>query len=243
MTDSTRVLCDVAMSYFSETAIPKHTDLSTRVQRVIQDFLTNRMPYETARRVLHGLVGSTEPLERLNCILQTSGEPIPSPDSSLSHLSPRKIRPWTAYEDQRLLCGMYRFGIDNWTAISKFVGNRRTRSQCSQRWYRGLDPSIAKSAWTSEEEDRLLALVATIGDRSWTRIASKMGNRSDVQCRYRYKHLQKITNHTRVPPQQKLVLPPLSTLTANLDPIESFLPLARPKSEVKSEKPTGVSEM
>jgi hypothetical protein len=242
MTGSVRALCDITMSYFLQMSRPVPSELLASIQHVIEDFLTNRVPYDGALTVLQGLAVSTEPLEKLNHILQTNNDPIPSSDESPDILPPtRKSRPWTAYEDQRLLCAMYRFGIDNWTAISKFVGNRRTRSQCSQRWYRGLDPSIAKSAWTTEEEGRLLAVVAAIGDRSWTRIASEMGNRSDVQCRYRYKHLQKIASRPTARPPQKLVLPPLSALTDALARIEPLPPLReRREPDAKPDAQSGV---
>jgi hypothetical protein len=71
------------------------------------------------------------------------------------------------------------------------VGNNRTSSQCSQRWQRGLDPRISRGRWTAEDEAKLLKLVAQFGEKSWIRISAAMGNRSDVQCRYRYLHLQR----------------------------------------------------
>jgi hypothetical protein len=98
---------------------------------------------------------------------------------------------WTSYEDQRLLAGMHRFGMDNWQIIANFVGNGRTKAQCSQRWFRGLDPSISKDHWSVEQDTKLIELVAYYGDKSWRRIASELGDRCDVQCRYRYKQLEK----------------------------------------------------
>jgi hypothetical protein len=41
------------------------------------------------------------------------------------------------------------------------------------------------------EELYLAQLVHSFGEKSWTQIAAKMGNRSDVQCRYHYKQMQK----------------------------------------------------
>jgi hypothetical protein len=101
------------------------------------------------------------------------------------------MRPWTAYEDQRLLAGIHRFGLEEWEVVSRFVGNGRTKAQCSQRWSRGLDPKICKRTWSRDDDDRLIGLVALYGEKSWTRVASELGNRCDVQCRYRYKQLQK----------------------------------------------------
>lgn len=90
---------------------------------------------------------------------------------------------------KRLLAAVARYGIENWKNISDFVGNGRTRSQCSQRWLRCLNPKISKKSWTNDEDKQLKELVDTHGNKSWTKIASIMGNRSDVQCRYHYNHL------------------------------------------------------
>lgn len=102
----------------------------------------------------------------------------------------KKTRSWTEYEDQRLLAGIHKFGTDNWVSVAAFVGNGRTRAQCSQRWTRGLDPRISKDKWSPEDEESLMRLVIQYGTKSWTRIAQEIGNRSDVQCRYHYKQMK-----------------------------------------------------
>jgi hypothetical protein len=192
ITASIRALRDVGMSFFPHHIFVSRPDLFITLQQTIQNCLANRISLDAARSVLQGLIGTTEPLERLSHILQIGPDPIPvTTPVEIRDSIHRKIRPWSPYEDERLLCGIYRFGIENWTSISKFVGNNRTRSQCSQRWYRGLNPSINKFPWTGEEEDRLVGLVRLMGERSWTQIAAQMGTRTDVQCRYRYKQMQK----------------------------------------------------
>jgi hypothetical protein len=138
------------------------------------------------------LTGTCEPITKLNEILTISAEPIPShdiPDDLTG--SHKKYRLWTAYEDSRLIAGVFRFGVDNWSSISKFVGNDRTRAQCCQRWQRGLDPHLCKSTWSVSEDRALLELVQCFGVKNWTLIAVKMGNRSDVQCRYHYMQMEK----------------------------------------------------
>jgi hypothetical protein len=96
-----------------------------------------------------------------------------------------------AIEDQRLLAGITRFGPDNWAPVAAFVGNGRTRSQCAQRWNRGINPSISKEPWTVGEEEELKRLVKLNSESSWHKIAGELGNRSDVQCRYHYIQMQK----------------------------------------------------
>ena len=79
---------------------------------------------------------------------------------------------WSAAEDDRLLSGIIKFGLFSWQEVAKFVGCGRTKAQCSQRWSRGLDPSIYKGPWTEKDDAKLLNLVDQYGDRSWKKIAS-----------------------------------------------------------------------
>lgn len=189
---SVRALVEVAITFFPDYVLTR-PDVVASLRGTLEQYLLHHLSLDQARAYIQSAAGMSQPLDRLQEILDMGPEPLPPPDETdqacrgVNH----KTRPWSSYEDQRLLCGIFRHGIKNWTAISKFVGNGRTRSQCSQRWYRGLDPSICKEQWSKEEEDKLIALINEHGDKSWTRIASKMGNRSDVQCRYKFKQLQK----------------------------------------------------
>lgn len=123
----------------------------------------------------------------------------PTSDSTYSYntsdsefkISRKKTHSWSHQEDTKLLAGIYKYGVDNWTTISLFVGNNRTRAQCSQRWTRGLNPRIKKNLWSYEEDVQLVQLVNTYGDKSWTKIASMMKSRSDVQCRYHYHQIMR----------------------------------------------------
>lgn len=184
---------------------PKPTQ--TRVRNIIRSLLKKSTTRDEAKAQMMSCIGSIIPVERVLEIMDLPDEPIPIDQNTMEHLSRQKSRPWTTYENQRLLAGIYKFGLDSWSPIASFVGNGRTRSQCSQRWVRGLNPKISKSAWTSEEELRLIDLVNTYGDKSWTKISSELGHRSDVQCRYKYQQLkreniQKSTNYGQLSPQQ-----------------------------------------
>jgi len=103
----------------------------------------------------------------------------------------KKPRSWSEIEDQRLIQAVSIFGPDKWIMISNYVGGGRTKSQCNQRWSRGLDPRLNKMAWTKEEDGLLLNLVLKYGTKSWTKVASGFVDRCDVQCRYRYSQLKK----------------------------------------------------
>lgn len=111
----------------------------------------------------------------------------------------KKPQIWTDFEDKRLLQGVNMYGTDSWNVVACFVGNGRTKSQCSQRWYRGLDPRINKESWNKSEDNNLLSLVEKLGTKSWIKIASYFPDRCDVQCRYRYTQLSKKHNIEQPP--------------------------------------------
>lgn len=191
---ASQVVVDVAMALCPETVAKPGSDGYQSMTALIQKLMQNLITYEEAVRECTTLAGTPQPIEKVHEILTVPVEPIPfdEPHSPIDESNPRKkSRNWTPYEDTRLIAGIYKYGIDNWTSISLFVGNGRTRSQCSQRWQRGLDPHLSKDHWTAQEESYLLHLVQCYGDKAWTQIAAKMGNRSDVQCRYRFKQMQK----------------------------------------------------
>lgn len=151
--------------------------------------------YQDCLAMVLPILRTTEPIDAIDSILRVPEQPIPTasgaPDGRRKVGSRSKARPWSSYEDQRLLAGIHRFGLDDWQRLAIFVGNGRTKFQCCQRWTRGLDPKLSKDEWTPDLDDKLLQLIAIHGEKSWTRLAVDFGNRCDVQCRYRYKQLLK----------------------------------------------------
>lgn len=179
-----------------EQQLPTITpDIRSSLCRVVSDYLKQIITYNQAHAVFLALVGASDPIDRLREILEVPDESIPftgeEDEPNNPNMARRKMRTWSSYEDTRLLAGIYRYGVDNWAPISKFVGNGRTRAQCAQRWARGLNPRICKDTWDPKEDMRLLSLVQQFGDKAWTRISASLGNRSDVQCRYHYHQLTK----------------------------------------------------
>ena len=165
----------------------------------LEDYLTQKNNFEETKEIFLLLLKNSDVLDKIKEFITVSEEPLPpyQPDEdSLNQQNRKKMRNWTNYEDIRLLGGIYRFGIENWTQIAKFVGNSRTRSQCAQRWSRGLNPRICKEHWDTSEDLLLLKLVNQFGEKSWTKVAYYMGNRSDVQCRYHYYQIQKDMPHS-----------------------------------------------
>lgn len=185
-------ILDVGLSELENTGETMPEATKSAVVTLLLGFLQRKITYEEASYQMQSMIGNCSPLDKLNAIVNQPDEPIPqaaSPQDS----NRSKSRPWTPYEDQRLLAGIYKFGPDQWNSIANYVGNGRTRAQCSQRWQRGINPKISKSAWNPEEEAKLLSLVAK-HDKSWKLISDELGNRSDVQCRYKYVQLKKHPN-------------------------------------------------
>jgi hypothetical protein len=183
-------LTDVAMNHIqTEFRVPD--GVASTVRESIYSHLNGQMSLAAAAEVLQLHIGTARPLEQISAIVHINDIPLPARPTS--QMSRKRCQEWTRREDQRLLAGIYRYGLGNWRSIADFVGNNRTRAQCCQRWCRGLDPSIIKGNWTRETDDRLLVLVAIHGDKCWSQIAADLGNRCDVQCRYRYHQLAKST--------------------------------------------------
>ena len=184
----------VALKFILQTG-----ESSPEKQRLALNVLTSRLNGSIngvqALEQCYAILGTMHPAQKINAIIDTPMEPIAYRHGREEILSPKssrcKARNWVPYEDQRLLAGVWQFGLNNWPLVARFVGNGRTRNQCSQRWNRGLNPVLFKGPWTEEEDEKLVALVKKFGEKSWKRIASVLGNRSDVQCRYHFQQIQK----------------------------------------------------
>jgi hypothetical protein len=153
---------------------------------IIERYLKGELSHPSAATLYQAEFHTTTPVDRVREILSVGADPLPAVPVPVALDGRRNIREWSSIEDTRLLAGVHRFGLKNWGSVAQFIGTGRTRAQCAQRWVRGLDPRISKNQWSAEDEDQLLALVREKGIRIWTQIASGMGNRSDVQCRYHF---------------------------------------------------------
>jgi hypothetical protein len=199
-------LLDVAVSMVQEECATLDTATASSVRLMLSGFISGALPYPDARRAAVGLVGAADFVDKLHQILSCPDQPLPEwkTRSPLDvNGTRRQTQSWTSQEDVRLLAGVHRFGgasSCNWSAVAQFVGNGRTRSQCSQRWIRVLDPRISTDQWTSEQDKRLLELVAQLGEKAWMKVAARLGNRSDVQCRYHYIQMQRDGYRAQPPP-------------------------------------------
>lgn len=89
-------------------------------------------------------------------------------------------------EDECLKAAVMKYGLNQWSRISSLLA-RKSAKQCKARWYEWLDPSIKKTEWTREEEEKLLHL-AKIFPSQWRTISPIVG-RTPAQCVEHYERL------------------------------------------------------
>jgi len=190
-----QIMLSVGMSFIEAVCPSIEKSQHSQLKNCLDCFLRGIWTFEACSETFTKVLGRNDPIVHIKNLVNLNNEPIPPKndhDDCSEEIYPRrKTRTWSSYEDERLIAGLYRYGLENWSQVSSFVGNSRTRAQCSQRWYRGLDPKICKKNWTEDEDHQLMELVHLYGDKAWTKIASILGNRSDVQCRYHYKQISK----------------------------------------------------
>lgn len=186
-------LLDIAVSY----ALPVGSDASPRthkeVRRAFDQLINRSISSEDCASRISELVGSPDSVHKISAILETKPAKKYSRvrENTKSDSSKKIMKLWTMEEDRYLLAAIHKYGLSNWSDVSEFVGNGRTRSQCSQRWYRGLDPRISKERWSDAEDTALMDAVARHGTKAWTKISRDVKTRCDVQCRNRYNQLKK----------------------------------------------------
>lgn len=93
---------------------------------------------------------------------------------------------WRNTEDEILKAAVMKYGKNQWSRIASLL-HRKSAKQCKARWYEWLDPSIKKTEWSREEDEKLLHL-AKLMPTQWRTIAPIIG-RTAAQCLERYEHL------------------------------------------------------
>ncbi|XP_014233346.1 cell division cycle 5-like protein [Trichogramma pretiosum] len=93
---------------------------------------------------------------------------------------------WRNTEDEILKAAVMKYGKNSWSRIASLL-HRKSAKQCKARWFEWLDPSIKKTEWSREEDEKLLHL-AKLMPTQWRTIAPIIG-RTAAQCLERYEYL------------------------------------------------------
>jgi hypothetical protein len=90
------------------------------------------------------------------------------------------------FQDEILKAAVMKYGKNQWSRIASLL-HRKSAKQCKARWFEWLDPSIKKTEWSREEEEKLLHL-ARLMPTQWRTIAPIIG-RTAAQCLEHYEYL------------------------------------------------------
>ncbi|KAF3666831.1 Transcription factor MYB32 [Capsicum annuum] len=93
-----------------------------------------------------------------------------------------KKGPWTPEEDLKLISFIQKHGHGNWRALPKQAGLVRCGKSCRLRWINYLRPDVKRGNFTSQEEDTIINLHRSFGNR-WSKIASHLPGRTDNEIK------------------------------------------------------------
>ncbi|XP_022749077.1 transcription factor MYB13-like [Durio zibethinus] len=119
---------------------------------------------------------------------------------------------WTPEEDRKLKAYVTRYGCWNWRQLPKYAGLARCGKSCRLRWMNYLRPNIKRGNYTEEEEETIIRLHESLGNR-WSIIAAELPGRTDNEVKNhwhttlkkRFKHKPPVTKDGKENSQDPVV--------------------------------------
>nr|BAC75673.1 transcription factor MYB103 [Lotus japonicus] len=102
-----------------------------------------------------------------------------------------KKGPWSQEEDKVLVDYIQKHGHGSWRALPQLAGLNRCGKSCRLRWTNYLRPDIKRGKFSDEEEQLIINLHASLGNK-WATIASHLPGRTDNEIKNLWNtHLKK----------------------------------------------------
>lgn len=93
-----------------------------------------------------------------------------------------KRGPWSPAEDFKLATFVQMNGHHNWRSLPKQAGLLRCGKSCRLRWINYLSPNVKRGNFTPEEEESIIKLHDTHGNK-WSKIAAQLPGRTDNEIK------------------------------------------------------------
>ncbi|KAL6627354.1 hypothetical protein ACP70R_031080 [Stipagrostis hirtigluma subsp. patula] len=89
---------------------------------------------------------------------------------------------WSPEEDERLFTQITHHGVSTWSSVAQLAGLRRSGKSCRLRWMNYLRPDLKKEPISKQEEETIISLQRSLGNR-WSTIAARMPGRTDNEIK------------------------------------------------------------